>query len=55
MQTVTAIDARYRRGDIAATPLIEAQAAQVAAERALLRQTIAGALARIQLYVALGG
>ncbi len=46
---------RYRRGDIAAGPLIEAQAAQTAAERALLRQTIAGALARIQLHVALGG
>uniref|UniRef100_UPI0025CFD9E0 efflux transporter outer membrane subunit n=1 Tax=uncultured Sphingomonas sp. TaxID=158754 RepID=UPI0025CFD9E0 len=47
-QTVAAIEARYRRGDIAAGPLIEAQAAQTAAERALLRQTIAGALARIQ-------
>lgn len=54
-QTVAAIEARYRRGDIAAGPLIEAQAAQTAAERALLRQTIAGALARIQLHVALGG
>lgn len=54
-QTVAAIEARYRRGDIAAGPLSEAQAAQTAAERALLRQTIAGALARIQLHVALGG
>lgn len=54
-QTVAAIEARYRRGDIGAGPLIETQAAQTAAERALLRQTIAGALARIQLHVALGG
>ncbi|MET4898293.1 efflux transporter outer membrane subunit [Sphingomonadaceae bacterium jetA1] len=54
-QTVAALEARYRRGDIAAAPLIEAQAAEIAADRAYLRQTIAGALARIQLRLALGG
>lgn len=54
-QTVMAVEARYRRGDIAAGPLIDAQAAQIAAERALLHHTTAGALARIQLQVALGG
>ncbi|WP_312487977.1 efflux transporter outer membrane subunit [Sphingomonas sp.] len=54
-QTVMAVEARYRRGDIAAAPLINAQATHTAAERAHLRQIIAGALARIQLHVALGG
>ena len=53
-QTLAAMEARYRRGDVAAAPLIEAQAALLEAERAQLRQVIAGALARIQLHVALG-
>lgn len=53
-QTLAAVEARYCRGDVAAASLIEAQAAHLAAERARLRQHIAGVLARIQLHVALG-
>ncbi|WP_237713948.1 efflux transporter outer membrane subunit [Novosphingobium sp. Rr 2-17] len=54
-RTMAALDARYRRGDIAATPVLEARAATVVAETTRLRQRIATLLAQIQLQRGLGG
>ncbi|TPG49339.1 efflux transporter outer membrane subunit [Sphingomonas glacialis] len=54
-QTVAALEARFRRGDIAAAPLLDARAAMVTAETARVRLRIAALLAQIQLRRGLGG
>ncbi|MEG8018475.1 TolC family protein [Sphingomonas sp. LR55] len=53
--TVAMVEARYARGDIAASPLLDARQAALSAELAVVRQRVATALAHIQLHRALGG
>lgn len=50
-----ALASRYRGGDVALPALIDAQAAELAAEQAQLRQVTGAAIARVQLHAALGG
>ncbi len=54
-RTVAMLQARYARGDIAASPLLDARQAALSAELAVVRQRVASALAHIQLHRALGG
>ncbi|TCQ00408.1 NodT family efflux transporter outer membrane factor (OMF) lipoprotein [Sphingomonas sp. PP-F2F-A104-K0414] len=54
-RTVAMVEARYARGDIAASPLLDARQAALSAELAIVRQRVATALAHIQLHRALGG
>ena len=54
-RTLAMIEARHARGDIGAEPVLEARQALLSAERAVVRQRVAAALARIELHRALGG
>ena len=54
-ETLARVEARYARGDIALPPVLDAREAALAAERAVVRQRVATALAHIQLHRALGG
>ena len=54
-RTVAMVEARYARGDIAASPLLDARQAALSAELTVVRQRVAAALARIQLHRTLGG
>lgn len=54
-QTAAALEARFSRGDIAATPVLDARAALIAADAAHLKLRVAALLARVQLLRALGG
>ena len=54
-RTLAMVEARYARGDIAALPLLDARQSALSAERAVVHQRVAAALARIQLHRTLGG
>jgi NodT family efflux transporter outer membrane factor (OMF) lipoprotein len=54
-ETLARVEARYARGDIALPPVLDARQSALAAERAVVRQRVATALAHIQLHRALGG
>ena len=53
-RTVAMAEARYARGDISVSPLLDARQAALSAELAVVRQRVVTALAHIQLHRALG-